>query len=178
MRQKLAVANALLPRPALLVLDEPTAGVDVLARADIWAMLNEYPSLALTRARAEALVLLSTSYLDEAAACDRLVYLDAGRVVATGSPEELRAAAQLELYRAWGDDAQAIARAARALPYVGGARATGRFARIEVLRPRSPGTRRVLADLEALPAGGVRLAEEVPPDMESTLLALAQQAGT
>ena len=169
-RQKLAVANALLPRPALLVLDEPTAGVDVLARAEIWAMLE--------RARAEALVLLSTSYLDEAAACDRLVYLDAGRVVATGSPEELRAAAQLELYRAWGDDAQAIARAARALPYVGGARATGRFARIEVLRPRSPGTRRVLADLEALPAGGVRLAEEVPPDMESTLLALAQQAGT
>src|SRR5262249_9703100 len=57
MKQKLAIANALLPRPALLVLDEPTAGVDVVARGEIWTMLEE--------ARGTALVLISTSYLDE-----------------------------------------------------------------------------------------------------------------
>ncbi|MGH7860382.1 MAG: ABC transporter ATP-binding protein, partial [Candidatus Binatia bacterium] len=76
MKQKLAVANALLPAPRLLVLDEPTAGVDVVARAEIREMLE--------RERSRALVLLSTSYLDEAEACDRLIYLDEGRVVATG----------------------------------------------------------------------------------------------
>jgi ABC-2 type transport system ATP-binding protein len=165
MRQKLAVANALLPAPRLLVLDEPTAGVDVLARGELWAMLE--------RARRDTLVLLSTSYLDEAAACDRLAYLDGGRVVATGTPEALRAATRLELYRAWGPDARAIARAARDLPWVRGARATGRYARVEVGADDSPGAERVLLALRALAAARVVLAEPLPVDMESTLLTLA-----
>ena len=164
MKQKLAVANALLPRPQLLVLDEPTAGVDVVARAEIWSLFEE--------AASDALVLLATSYLDEAARCQRLVYLDEGRVVATGTPAELRERVPLELYRAWGDDARAIAIAARALPYVAGARATGIAARIEVRREGSPGAERVLRDLDGL-AGGVRFAEHLPVDMETTLLALA-----
>ncbi|TMA61784.1 MAG: ABC transporter ATP-binding protein [Deltaproteobacteria bacterium] len=165
MKQKLAVANALLPEPALLVLDEPTAGVDVVARGEIWAML--------ARAREDGLVVLSTSYLDEAARCDRLVYLDAGRVRAVGTPEELRAGVPHALYRAWGDDVRAIARAARALPYVQAARATGRFVRVEVLSARAPDPARVLRDLAALPGGPVHLAEPMPVDMESTLLALS-----
>ena len=164
MKQKLAVANALLPRPELLVLDEPTAGVDVVARAEIWSLFEE--------ASSDALVLLATSYLDEAARCQRLVYLDEGRVVATGTPAELRERVPLELYRAWGDDTRAIATAARALPYVAGARATGAAARIEVRREGSPGAERVLRDLDGL-AGGVRFAEHLPVDMETTLLALA-----
>jgi ABC-2 type transport system ATP-binding protein len=151
MKQKLAVANALLPRPALLVLDEPTAGVDVVARGEIWTLL--------VQAREHALVMLSTSYLDEAAQCDRLAYLDEGRVVATGTPDELRAAVGLELYRAWSDDARAVAAAARALPYVAGARAAGPSARVEVPR--------------RLAGGAVRFAEQLPVDMETTLLGLA-----
>jgi len=165
MKQKLAVANALLPRPALLLLDEPTAGVDVMSRAEIWALLE--------RARAQALVLISTSYLDEAAAADRLLYLEGGRLVAAGTPAELRAAVPLRVYRAWGENARAIARAAKTLPYVEAARATGRFARIEVRRTDAPGARRVLADLAALAGGALSFVEEAPLDMESTLRALA-----
>ncbi len=165
MKQKLAISCALLADPALLLLDEPTAGVDVLARDEIWAMLQER--------RQHSLILISTSYLEEVAACARLLYLDAGRVVANGTPEALRAGISLELYRAWGDDPRAIAAAARALPYVGEARATGRYARIEVPLPRTPGAARVLADLAALPAH-VQLAEQAPIDMEATLLALAR----
>ncbi len=163
MKQKLAVANALLPRPDLLVLDEPTAGVDVIARGEIWTLLVE--------ASAHALVMLSTSYLDETARCDRLAYLDEGRVIASGTPDELRQRAPLELYRVWGDDARALAATARALPYVAGARATGPCARVEVRRAAAPDAARVLADLFALRA--VRLAERLPVDMETTLLALA-----
>jgi len=165
MKQKLAVANALLPRPALLLLDEPTAGVDVMSRAEIWALLE--------RARAQALVLISTSYLDEAAAADRLLYLEGGRLVAAGTPAELRAAVPLRVYRAWGENARAIARAAKTLPYVEAARATGRFARIEVRRTDAPGAGRVLADLAALAGGALSFVEEAPLDMESTLRALA-----
>jgi len=166
MKQKLAISCALLADPALLLLDEPTAGVDVLARDEIWAMLQERQQ--------HSLILISTSYLEEVAACARLLYLDAGRVVANGTPQALRAGIPLELYRAWGDDPRAIAAAARALPYVGEARATGRYARIEVPLPRTPGAARVLADLAALPAR-VHLAEQAAIDMEATLLALARR---
>jgi ABC-type multidrug transport system ATPase subunit len=163
MRQKLAIVNALLPAPALLVLDEPTAGVDVVARGEIWAMLE--------RERASTLVVISSSYLDEVAACDRLLYLDGGRAVASGTPEELRAGIGVDLYRAWGDEPRIIAQAARTLPYVLRARATGRYARVEV----QAGTRHVVRDLAALPGGAVRFAEAASVDMESTLLALARR---
>lgn len=168
MRQKLAIANALLPHPALLLLDEPNAGVDVVARAEIWSLLEAH--------RKDALIVLSTSYLEEAAACDRLVYLDRGRAVATGTPAELRAAVPLEIYRAWGEDPRAIAHAARELPYVESARAIGRFVRVQVRREQTPGTARVVADLGALAGGAVRFAERVDVDMESTLLSLSAAA--
>ena len=173
MKQKLAVINALLPRPRLLVLDEPTAGVDVMARQELWTML--------AAARAGALVVISTSYLDEAAACDTLAYLDSGRVIATGTPTQLRDNTPLELYRAWGGDARAIARAARALPYVYGARAAGRYARIEVRRELTPGPVEVMRALSSLEGARVQFSERLAPDMESTLLALSgrrmEQAG-
>jgi drug efflux transport system ATP-binding protein len=168
MKQKLAIANALLPAPDLLLLDQPTAGVDVVARGEIWSLLE--------RQRRDSLVVISTSYLDEAAACDRLVYLDRGRLVATGTPAELRTAVPLEVYRAWGEDVHAIARAVRALPYVAGARATGRFVRVDVHRDRTPGPVRVIADLAALPDAGVRFAERVEVDMEAALIALSSAA--
>ena len=166
MKQKLSVANALLPEPALLILDEPTAGVDVMARDEIWRILEER--------RREALVLISTSYLEETEACDRLVYLDQGRVVAQGTPAELRAQVPVRLLRAWGSDPRAIARAACALPYVVSARVRGPFARIEISADRAPGEARVRRDFAEL-APRVRLLEPAPVDMESALLFLARK---
>ena len=130
MKQKLAIANALLVAPRLIVLDEPTAGVDVAARSEIWGMLEAE--------KARALVLISTSYLDEAAACDRLVYLDGGRVLAIGAPAELRARATLELFRVWGEDSKRTSRAARALSYVRASRACAGYARVEVSAEGAP----------------------------------------
>jgi ABC-2 type transport system ATP-binding protein len=167
MKQKLAIACALLPAPNLLVLDEPTAGVDVVARAEIWALLE--------RDKHRAAIVTSTSYLDEAAACDRLVYLQDGHVKADGTPAALSAATPLAPYRVWGDDPRATARAARALPYVAAARASGRFVRIEVttaLSPSPPALQRALATLP-----GAMLAEPLPPDLESTLLGLSRGLG-
>jgi ABC-type multidrug transport system ATPase subunit len=169
MKQKLAVSNALLVRPRLLLLDEPTAGVDVVARSEIWSLLEDQ--------RADSLVLISTSYLDEAGSADRLIYLDDGRIVAAGMPDELRAAVGLEIYRAWGDEPQAIARAARGLPFVLDARASSRFARVEVPRERTPGAPTVLTELRRLPGAAVRFVEQTSVDMEATLLALARRGG-
>ena len=164
MKQKLAVANALLPEPALLVLDECTAGVDVLARAEILELLEER--------RARALVVLATSYVEEAERCDRLLYLDAGRAVAFGTPAELRASIVAHHYRAWGGAPRAIARAARDLAWVDSVHTRGRFARIEVAPARAPARAAVLDALATLP--GVEVVERIAADMESTLLALAR----
>jgi ABC-2 type transport system ATP-binding protein len=166
MKQKLAIANALLVEPRLLVLDEPTAGVDVVARGEIWTMLEAE--------KHRSLVLIATSYLDEAASCGRLAYLDGGRVVAFGAPSELCARASLGLFRVWGEDPKAAARAARALPYVSASRACAGYARVEVGGGRAPGEAEILRDLIAL--SGARFAERTPVDMESTLLALARHA--
>jgi ABC-2 type transport system ATP-binding protein len=166
MKQKLAIVNALLPEPELLVLDEPTAGVDVVARGEIWHVLDER--------RRDTLIVISTSYLDEMTACDRLVYLDDGRVVASGTPAELQGTVSVDLYRAWGDEPHAIAAAARALPWVVETHAAAEFARVEVPREATPGTAAVRIALGRLP--GVHFAEQMPVDMETTLLALARRA--
>jgi ABC-2 type transport system ATP-binding protein len=82
MRRKLGVIAALLPGPDLLVLDEPTTGVDPVSRADLWWLI--------TRAAAGgAAVLMSTTYLDEAARAAQVLVLDAGRTLATGTPAEI-----------------------------------------------------------------------------------------
>ena len=84
MKQKLGLCCALIHDPQLLILDEPTTGVDPLARNQFWDLINRI------RARSsEISVLISTAYMDEAERFDWLVAMDAGRVLATGTPREL-----------------------------------------------------------------------------------------
>ncbi len=85
MKQKLGLCCALIHDPDLLILDEPTTGVDPLARAQFWDLINSIRS-----ERAGMSVLVATAYMDEAERLDWLVAMDAGRVLAIGTPEELR----------------------------------------------------------------------------------------
>jgi ABC-2 type transport system ATP-binding protein len=89
-RQRLALAVALLHAPAVVFLDEPTSGVDPIARRRFWDLIYAV-------AQAGTTVLVTTHYLDEAERCDRLAVLDGGRLIALGSPAELKAAATREL---------------------------------------------------------------------------------
>jgi ABC-2 type transport system ATP-binding protein len=85
MRQKLAVCMAMLARPRLLVLDEPTTGLDPVSRADLWRLLAR-------STREGAAVLVTTSYLDEAERAGSVVVLDEGSVLASGTPSSIRSA--------------------------------------------------------------------------------------
>jgi ABC-2 type transport system ATP-binding protein len=83
MKQRLALGCAVLHEPPVLFLDEPTSGVDPMARRRFWDLIYEM-------AEGGATVLVSTHYMDEAEYCGRLALMHRGRVVALGSPEELR----------------------------------------------------------------------------------------
>ena len=83
MKRRLLIARALVNRPSLVVLDEPTTGLDPQARRAVWELLGRLRSEGVT-------LLLTTHYMEEAErVCDRLVIMDAGRIVAEGAPSEL-----------------------------------------------------------------------------------------
>ncbi|RZN14553.1 ABC transporter ATP-binding protein [Bradyrhizobium sp. Leo121] len=96
-KQRLALGACTLPNPKLLLLDEPTAGVDPKARRDFW---NEIHALA-----AEGLtVLVSTHYMDEAERCHEIAYIAYGHLLAHGTVEEVIAGSALSTYTVTGDD--------------------------------------------------------------------------
>lgn len=86
MKQKLGLCCALIHEPDLLILDEPTTGVDPLSRRQFWELIER-----IRRQRATLTVLAATAYLEEAERFDRLAALDAGQVLAIGTPSELKA---------------------------------------------------------------------------------------
>jgi ABC-2 type transport system ATP-binding protein len=83
MKQKLALASALMGNPRLLVLDEPTAGVDPVSRRELLKMVGDLAKEGLT-------VLWATSYLDEAGKCDGVILLNEGKVIYAGTPEKAK----------------------------------------------------------------------------------------
>lgn len=85
MKQKLALSCALIHQPKVLLLDEPTFGVDPISRRDLWIIVHEMVAQGVT-------VVVSTAYMDEAERFDRLVLLHQGRIVALDAPEALEAA--------------------------------------------------------------------------------------
>jgi ABC-2 type transport system ATP-binding protein len=83
MKQKLSLSCALIHQPRLLLLDEPTFGVDPISRRDLWFILHEMVANGVT-------VIVSTSYLDEAERCDRVALLDGGTMLALDAPATLQ----------------------------------------------------------------------------------------
>lgn len=79
MKQKLALCCALIHKPQILVLDEPTTGVDVVSRKEFWQMLQRLKSEGIT-------ILVSTPYMDEASMCERLALIQQGRILSKGTP--------------------------------------------------------------------------------------------
>ncbi len=107
-KQRLALAACMLHQPRLLLLDEPTAGVDPKARRDFWDEIHRLAGQGIS-------VLVSTHYMDEAARCHRLGYIAYGDLLASGTPEELLAASKLVSFNVQGSDL-ALGERLKALP--------------------------------------------------------------
>jgi ABC-type multidrug transport system ATPase subunit len=118
-KQRLALAACVLHEPQLLLLDEPTAGVDVKARREFWDLIHDMAADGLT-------TLVSTHYMDEAERCGRIVYLAQGRIVVQGGAVAVVGASGLVTFEALGEDLDATARALRHTPGVEAAAVFGR----------------------------------------------------
>jgi ABC-type multidrug transport system ATPase subunit len=118
-KQRLALAACILHQPRLLLLDEPTAGVDAKARREFWDMIHDMAGDGLT-------VLVSTHYMDEAERCNRIVYLANGRIVVEGAAADVIRHAGLITYEATGEEVDAAARVLRRMPGVEAAAVFGR----------------------------------------------------
>jgi ABC-2 type transport system ATP-binding protein len=169
MRQRLALAGAILHRPEVVFLDEPTAGVDPMARRAFWRLIRELSSGGTT-------VFVTTHYLDEAEYCRRIGLMVDGRLVALDTPAALK--------RTWVPERVLVARgqelagAAAALRGREGVRSVEPFGAGLHLRvdPERPGEAEVARILEGAGARGVAV-ERAEPSLEDVFLAVVGREG-
>lgn len=97
MKQKLALSCALIHRPEVLVLDEPTTGVDAVSRKELWEMLKKIQQEGIT-------ILVSTPYMDEAELCDRVGLMQKGSLLTVSDPKKLKMEDGVKIYRFVSDE--------------------------------------------------------------------------
>lgn len=167
MKQKLGLACALVHRPAVLLLDEPTAGVDPVTRQDFWQLIIRL----LTEGVA---VVVSTPYMDEAARCSRVGFMYQGRILTEGAPRELTAHLNGRVLELAAHPKEKAREIVLADPDVEDALAFGDRLHLRVRRTDGP-----LARLpRALDEAGVKMdrLRPIPPSLEDVFISLLESA--
>jgi len=163
-KQRLALGAVTMHQPRLLLLDEPTAGVDPQARRDFWDEIHRLSSDGLT-------VLVSTHYMDEAERCDRIVYLAYGKLITEGRVSDVIAESGLITFKGVGDDVRPLAAYLEAQPGVEHAAYFGAALHVS-------GRDRAALEkaIETVDASAARW-EEVEPGLEDAFIALMSRTG-
>ena len=166
-KQRLALAAALLHEPRVLFLDEPTAGIDPVARRDLWDLLFRLSESGVA-------LFVTTHYMDEAERCARVGYIDDGELIAVGSREELKRLPGVtppgtRRFSARAEDAVALLATARDEPYVRDATIFGDSVHLVV--DASVDAARIAADLGVPPEG----IEPIEPSLEDVFVALTRE---
>jgi ABC-2 type transport system ATP-binding protein len=163
-KQRLALAACLIHRPKLLLLDEPTAGVDPKARRDFWDEIHRLAAEGIT-------VLVSTHYMDEAERCHRLAYIAEGRLLASGSADEVVAGQRLSAWSVSGTDPGTASRELAQLPGV--ARITPFGNTLHVTGHDAP---LLASSMHAWAAGSGARVEPIAPSLEDAFIDLMDRA--
>ncbi len=163
MKQKLGLSCALIHEPELLLLDEPTFGVDPVSRRELWRIVHERVAEGVT-------AIVSTSYLDEAERFDRVALLHEGRLLALDTPEALQRSLGEEVLEVRVDEPQRARDVLRDLALVRQATAYGARLHVAVEPPAERAAAAILAALReaGIEPGGI---ESVPPSLEDVFLA-------
>ena len=164
-KQRLALAAVTMHEPKLLLLDEPTAGVDPQARRDFWDEIHRLSMAGLT-------VLVSTHYMDEAERCDRIVYLAHGRLVTEGRVAEIIADSGLVTFRGQGDGVRELAEGLEKEPGIEHAAYFG--AALHLSGPDRAAIERAIARVGRDDV----VWSEVEPSLEDAFIALMARVGT
>ncbi|NLB97654.1 MAG: ABC transporter ATP-binding protein [Armatimonadetes bacterium] len=167
MKQKLALICTLIHRPEVILLDEPTTGVDPVSRREFWKLLADLPSAGIT-------LLVSTPYLDEAERCHRLGFMAQGRLLAVDTPQALKQYAPAVIYRVRVEPLRAARDFLRGRPEVEGAELFGDRLHVSLRE----GDGKALAALLAGAGFTASPPERVAPSLEDAFVALtrAQEA--
>ena len=165
-KQRLALGCAVLHEPPILFLDEPTSGVDPMARRRFWDLIDELAAAGTT-------VLVSTHYMEEAEYCHRLALMNRGRLIALDTPVSLRRALELPLYQLEVEEPARAVEALRNAPRVIEAAMFGRAVHVMTADEAEDALR------ASLDAAGVSVAglARVPPSLEDVFVALVRREG-
>ncbi len=164
-KQRLALAACMLHEPRLLLLDEPTSGVDPQARRDFWDEIHRLSQLGLT-------VLVSTHYMDEAERCDRVVYISLGNIIARGTVADVIAQSGLITFIVEGEGARRILEKLEGRPGVEHASFFG--AVVHVSGRNRAGLEAALAPFRKQP--GLKI-YEAAPSLEDVFIHLQKREG-
>jgi len=110
MKQKLALSCAMIHKPEILFLDEPTTGVDAVSRKEFWEMLHKLKNAGIT-------IIVSTPYMDEASMCDRVSLIQEGRILNIGTPSEITAGFRKNVFAIRSEDTYKLISDLEKLPY-------------------------------------------------------------
>jgi ABC-type multidrug transport system ATPase subunit len=167
MKQKLALSCALVHRPEILFLDEPTTGVDAVSRREFWELLAELRADGLT-------ILVSTPYMDEAARCDRVALVQEGRILAIDEPSRIGARFPRPLFAVRARERAALLAALRAYPSTASAYPFGESVHFSDRRKEHPRAA-IAAELQAhLEGAGLSEVSTTPvaPGIEDAFIEL------
>lgn len=162
MKQKLALACTLIHQPRVIVLDEPTTGVDPVSRREFWKLLSEFLSQGIT-------ILMSTPYLDEAERCSRVALLHQGQLLALDSPGALRQTLPGSLFEVIAPDHRRAVSALRQFPGVSNVQTFGERAHVQLAQASGDAVVQLGAHLRN--AGiDVTSVRQVPPSLEDVFV--------
>lgn len=176
MKQKLGLASALVSRPRVLLLDEPTTGVDPVTRQDFWQLLIHLVANSAGNLDEKVAVVISTPYMDEAARCHRIGFMRNGKIIAEGLPSEIRSLLDGRVVELRGTPLSEMREVASRDEGVEDVHAFGDRLHLRVKEGQADV---VVSRMKAtLPAAGIILIEAraVPPVLEDVFIALSTQA--
>jgi ABC-2 type transport system ATP-binding protein len=168
MKQKLALACTLVHEPALVVLDEPTTGVDPVSRREFWKLLSELLDQGIT-------LVMATPYLDEAERCSRVALLHNGGLLALDTPKALRTTLPGALFEVIVREHRRAADVLTAMPEVADVQMFGERAHVRMVRSDEHAAERIGSSLQA--AGlGVESVRPIPTSLEDVFIARLSEA--
>jgi ABC-2 type transport system ATP-binding protein len=181
MKQKLGLASALVTRPRLLLLDEPTTGVDPVTRQDFWQLLirivAESPSdsapISEGSGGSRRGVLLTTPYMDEASRCHRVGFMRQGKIIAEGAPSELRSTLEGRILELRGESLPTLLEAAQKVDGVEDIRLFGDKLHLRVVAGRTGSVLSALTKAFSARRGSYAVARIVPATLEDVFISLS-----